>query len=584
MSKKTSIIKKAIPTLLTIILIMGMNVSAYQQNTSYERLSVDWMLMIYLCGDNAISTIQTQMLNTIKNTGASANVGIAVLIDNNGDSDTKLYYLDGTTLVQQPWPTESSMDDPATIVAFVNQVRTDYTANYESLHLSSNKGCGWQGVIWDDHGDGIMITMPELQQALSTLTTQGTNPLDILSIEACVTGNLEVAYQVKNYCTYYVALPECGLAGAWPYAGYITDLKNSPTMNPQQYAICMVNNFVPQYVPQYQLNTTMAAIDTSQLQTLGGYMTTLADYFITNLNDYKEDIETAQQNTRTYGALFNINYYIDPYHFLELLTIDDTAFITIKTQIITLIDTLTVAQLTMPGDDTHGFNFYFPRTKEDYNSSLRYDELPSPYEATAYAQDTTWDEFVIDYLRINDNTAPNTPTLSGKKIGKLNEAYELTITTTDPEEDNISYCIQWGDGSPDEWTGSHASGEEIIVNHTWTEGGRYSIQVKAKDTLGAESNWATLKILFNKPFTQISVYPRAFLAGKISYFEQEDDGSFRFLPINVLYIGYCKETGLTVSHLDESSGEYPCCGYIDKQNFRGIVTENMIFGIWKIIV
>jgi len=75
------------------------------------------------------------------------------------------------------------MDNANTIKDLVLKVKNDFSANNYELIISSNKGSAWQGICWDDHGDGIMITMPELIDALNQITNNGTDKLDILGIE-----------------------------------------------------------------------------------------------------------------------------------------------------------------------------------------------------------------------------------------------------------------------------------------------------------------------------------------------------------------------------------------------------------------
>jgi len=209
-----------------------------------DNRSLEWTIMIYLNGDNALSATQGVTLEEIRQVGSTDDVQLAVLIDQNQVDDTRLCYIIGTTLVQQTWPSESNMDDAETIKDFVLKVKSDYPANHYELIISSNKGSGWQGICWDDHGDGIMITMPELLDALNQITNNGADKLDILGIETCMTGNMEVAYQIRNCVDIFMAYPECALIGDWSYSEAFNDLIAKPTMTPSEYAITTVDHFI----------------------------------------------------------------------------------------------------------------------------------------------------------------------------------------------------------------------------------------------------------------------------------------------------------------------------------------------------
>ena len=70
--------------------------------------------------------------------------------------------------------------------------------------------------------------------------------------------------------------------------------------------------------------------------------------------------------------------------------------------------------------------------------------------------------------------------------------------STDPEEDEISYFIDWDDNSNSEWIGPYPSGKNITVNHTWNTRDTYNMRVKARDSYGHESTWATLDVTIPK--------------------------------------------------------------------------------------
>ena len=107
------------------------------------------------------------------------------------------------------------------------------------------------------------------------------------------------------------------------------------------------------------------------------------------------------------------------------------------------------------------------------------------------------------------NEPPNKPIIEGQTSGKAGEEYEYTFVTTDPEEDDVNYTIDWGDGSDEVVIGPYESGEEATAKHSWDEEGAYTIRAKAEDDWdGAESNWATLEVsmpknkAINTPFLQ----------------------------------------------------------------------------------
>jgi glutamine amidotransferase-like uncharacterized protein len=95
---------------------------------------------------------------------------------------------------------------------------------------------------------------------------------------------------------------------------------------------------------------------------------------------------------------------------------------------------------------------------------------------------------------------PKTPTITGPFEGKIKQTTNYSVTTTDPNGDNVSYFIEWGDNSTTGWTTTLPSGEYYNSSHTWSEEGDYIIKAKAKDIYGAESNWGTLTVSMPKSY------------------------------------------------------------------------------------
>lgn len=90
-----------------------------------------------------------------------------------------------------------------------------------------------------------------------------------------------------------------------------------------------------------------------------------------------------------------------------------------------------------------------------------------------------------------DNLPPDNPRLpSGPVSGKTGITYNYTTNTTDPDDDQVYYQWDWGDGNISDWLGPAVSGEIATAQHTWTTQGSYQIKVKAKDNLGLESDWS----------------------------------------------------------------------------------------------
>jgi parallel beta-helix repeat protein len=120
-------------------------------------------------------------------------------------------------------------------------------------------------------------------------------------------------------------------------------------------------------------------------------------------------------------------------------------------------------------------------------------------------------EMSIDnYPLMNPYGAPSKPIIKGPTNGKPSEEYNYSVLSFDPDDDNVSYFFDWGDGTTSDWTSFVESGTEIYVSHTWKNKGTYEIKVKAKDIYELESDWSTLEMIVPKNKTYSFDLPNIF--------------------------------------------------------------------------
>jgi len=106
--------------------------------------------------------------------------------------------------------------------------------------------------------------------------------------------------------------------------------------------------------------------------------------------------------------------------------------------------------------------------------------------------------FGAAYVFAKNEHSPDKPTITGQVNGKPNIEYEYKFVSTDPDDDAIEYCIDWGDNSSEVSIGPYPSGAEASAKHAWSEKGTYIIKAKARDVCGAESDWAILEVSMPK--------------------------------------------------------------------------------------
>jgi outer membrane protein assembly factor BamB len=98
------------------------------------------------------------------------------------------------------------------------------------------------------------------------------------------------------------------------------------------------------------------------------------------------------------------------------------------------------------------------------------------------SSDTSW------ALIREANNNPDKPDIDGPVSWPVKVEVCFTFHSTDPDGDDVKYLIDWGDDNINE-TEYYPSCTPVEVCHTWEDMVKYTLQAKAVDIWGAESDW-----------------------------------------------------------------------------------------------
>jgi PKD domain len=165
-----------------------------------------------------------------------------------------------------------------------------------------------------------------------------------------------------------------------------------------------------------------------------------------------------------------------------------------------------------PGNGLNG-EYTFWITKEDQGEF-------APKNITITAQDYPGSEY-WGYAKVamkQPSSPPIPPIIDGPYYGKTNTTYTFFLgPITDPDGDQLYCLFDWGDGNISGWFGPYNSGQTVSLSHVWSEPGNYTINVKLKDSYGAESDWSA------PFFITIVQLKKAFFLGTFESLNQTED-------------------------------------------------------------
>ena len=187
------------------------------------------------------------------------------------------------------------------------------------------------------------------------------------------------------------------------------------------------------------------------------------------------------------SIFIRFRYITDQGTLEEGIYFDDITPVVEWNSITTLSESITTDSYEVTGKDD---GLYYYRIK-GYNSEYGWGDFSS-------LQDI---EVEIFY-----NDPPTIPIITGTINGSIGQNYDYTVKTSDPDDDQVYYFIDWGDGETVDWDGPYDSNEEIVFSHSWNEKGTYLIKVKAKDVWDQESQFRTLSVTMPRSKTVIHNY------------------------------------------------------------------------------
>ena len=293
---------------------------------------LEWTIMIYLAGDNNLSSAGERDLEEMRQIGSTDDVNVLAEFDNAGNQGTRRFHIqkDGISehIVELG---ETDSGDPAVLIDFVKWVKQNYPAKRYALVLW-NHGSGWspteidriahkigtadynvreasersasplgrlffrttmekilalptasERAICSDDGTGHSLDTIELGSVLHEIKDILGQKLDILGMDACLMSNIEVAYQVRNYAKFLVASEENEPNDGWPYDRFLERVAQDPSLNTIQLASFLVNDYIAFYEQNYPNKTvTQSALNLGRFQeiliTLDKLAKTLADH------------------------------------------------------------------------------------------------------------------------------------------------------------------------------------------------------------------------------------------------------------------------------------------------------------------
>jgi clostripain len=339
-------------------------------------------------------------VNDMENVGSNQDINLVLQIDrgktpsefSGGWSGARRYKLETNV---DPFNLDSpvlkdmgqiNMSDPKTLQEFIEWGVKEYPAEHYML-LISDHGMGWKGAVQDDSHKGWM-TLPGTREAAENAEKNTGVKLDIFAYDACLMGQTEVAYELKDVAKYLVASSDSEGAEGWPYHNILDKnvLKNieSALMTKFNFQPDALAKFLVRAAAQDQSNLpTMSAIDLSKMDEVAKASDKLAQAIL-DTETPPAVIKTIVRKTQPFEG------FKDHYDFCKRIVLsEDIKDPKLKEAAKGVMDTVYSAVMyeehSSRNPNANGLSVHLPSYRASYKDE---------YKQTKWGQDTKWDEMI----------------------------------------------------------------------------------------------------------------------------------------------------------------------------------------------
>jgi len=354
-----------------------------------------WTFITYFsCGSvitgSDLSSAINSNVNHIKNVGSSPQLSLVTLADKSGNGDTFACFYNSTNTVNIPlnqisgsWQNELDMGVRQTLETFVEYTMNRFKADHYALILYDHGG-DLQGAVRDEGYPTYpdILSVPDMATALQDISTNTkVTKIDVFGLDACLMATTEVAYQIRNHTSIFVASEKDsysnGRDGSWNYGTFLSLLKNNPSTTASALATSIISSTLTLYQQRTTDSFTLSAIDLTKMDNLAISIKNLADILDQNWRTDRPLILNARSETEQYDD----PWMVDLYHFTERIYSDipDSSIRQACSNVQVALTNAVIYEQhytgttdPIPANHAHGLTIWFPNTPADYNNYINY--------------------------------------------------------------------------------------------------------------------------------------------------------------------------------------------------------------------
>ena len=210
----------------------------------------------------------------------------------------------------------ANMSAQQSLTDFINSLSLSTTTYDKTIFTFWNHGGAYDGVCYDENG-GDQLTLDELDASLRATNSS----FDIIGMDACLMGSLEVAKTLSSFGTYLIASEELEPGHGWNYEELIKWLGENPNATLTNISKSFVDSYIDTAAHASTRDKTLSVIDLKKVDDFVGDFTTILSS-LSATSDFSSILNSAKDSQQ---YAINSKYSVptgrsmDVKHFLENL-------------------------------------------------------------------------------------------------------------------------------------------------------------------------------------------------------------------------------------------------------------------------
>lgn len=341
---------------------------------------VKWIFLLWFAADNDLYQCASGDLEEME--GITGDFSLRIIFDT--PSDTQLGYLDNQGNIVLTNIEEINSGDGDTLKSELMKILS-VPSDYYGL-IIWNHGIAWiydslyEKIVSIDNSSGDALTTKEMKEAIEgALEESNLEKLNILGLDACLMGSLEVLYELKDTAYYIIASASTEPGEGWNYR-FLGELSSD--------VLDVCRKIVDYYFDDLpnEEEITLAVFDTSAfnqfIENFNAFSLRILYLFEEDL-DFKQRFESYQENLKIYPILGGTErVLVDFGEFLEILKNEKELRDYISQ--IPIEELIVYSKVSEDLKNLSGMSIFFP-------SREYYDYFINDYYSLSFIDATYWD-------------------------------------------------------------------------------------------------------------------------------------------------------------------------------------------------